>query len=323
MRPEIENLISDLGLQRELVDNLKNRSLNQKFRYLGDGAKLYYSNIAARGKSGLLPPDADFKSFIIPEVAASSLAFVSLGCGNATKEGIILKALQDAGVSAAFFGIDTSRSMLDMAIEGVASFPGKKSFVCADVVSMDFRDEIRHLTAPYEKRLFAFLDRTIGNVNQTNIADTLYNVMQKGDLLWFDVTVRPGVTAAHDMQLFNRYAGLLSVPQTVESYFLPLKLVGVPLDAGTMQIASDKEESVGALIFKFSFVFSKKVVVSIRGETLHFLPGEKIHIFTIRAYYPEMLVRFFQERGFRLKKNTLESTPDVASGQFLFEKTDL
>ena len=38
----INSLVSDLELDKEMIDCLKNRSLEQKFLYLDDGANFYY-----------------------------------------------------------------------------------------------------------------------------------------------------------------------------------------------------------------------------------------------------------------------------------------
>jgi len=197
----------------------------------------------------------------------------------------------------------------------------RREFVLADITTDEFRDEITRLTSGYDTRVFAFLGSTFGNTNQTHMVDSLWNVLKPSDTLWLHVLVRPSLKTVDDMRLFNRYAAYLANARMMERFFFPLHAVGIPFGNGKMQLASDKEESVGAMLFKFSFVFSTKTVISCRDEKLHFLPGEKIDLISIRVYHERTLVNFFMEHEFHFKSVQCEPlSAEVVRGQFLFKK---
>lgn len=87
-------------------------------------------------------------------------------------------------------------------------------FLTADFSSSDFRNYIHNKTKGYGQRIFMLFGNTLGNITQTRIVDTLYNVMQPGDYLWIDVAMRSGTDQAstvQDAQYFSRYATSESV----------------------------------------------------------------------------------------------------------------
>ena len=320
-------LVSSGILREEFVENLKNRKIDQKFFYMGDGARAYYESARQKKKANVnsyLPLEA-FANFLRDQLSKEAVnAFVSLGCGNAEQEAAVMRILSQEGYRFAFFGIDSSAEILKDAEAQLASLPPEigKTLILADLTTSGFREKINDLVRSYDRRVFAFLGSTFGNFNQTNITDSFYNLLSPGDLLWFDVATRPGVTALEDFNLFNRYSAYLKIDDASHFWLAPLLELGVDRGSGVMRLSSDKEPSVGAMKFRFSFVFSRKVVARIGEDVLHFLPGEKIDTQTIRVYHPETLINFFQEHSFSLVKSQIERlSPEISKGQFLFKKS--
>jgi len=64
----INSLISDLELDKSLIDCLKNRDLDQKFFYTEEGADLYYSSYEHSAK--LVPVD-----FSLPKYSVGAILF--------------------------------------------------------------------------------------------------------------------------------------------------------------------------------------------------------------------------------------------------------
>ena len=316
----INSLVSDLELDKELIDCLKNRSLEQKFLYLDDGADFYYR--AYNKPSTPLPVDfsiEDYYDLVAGQFKKKQhFALVSLGCGDASSDRIMLKRLKREGYNFTYFGVDCSRQMLDLAVENLADLKINCKFLCADIVSEDFRDEIAQLTDDFDCRGFLFLGGTISNVNQTNIIDSLYSVLKKNDLLFLDIRIRNSLDNAEDLQLFNFYAKYLSDQEMVQWLQTPLRNVGIDSNCGTLNLEMVKEKSIGAILFKFFFLFNKKSVIKLRNEVLHFLPEERIELLHIRAYYPESLTAFFKEHDFKLVES--RTNQQIRDGFFVYQK---
>jgi hypothetical protein len=244
------------------------------------------------------------------------VAIVSLGCGNSERERGVLKKLHDNGYDFIYIGVDISKPMLKMAEKALKNLDVEKQFVIGDVANENFKDNITQLIKDYPKKIFAFLGGTLGNVNQTNIADVLYDTLSKGDTLWLEVVVRSDVSMETDMRMFNRYASYLGNKEIMNFYFHPLAKIGVPMSAGRIILKSFQEKSVGALHFTYSFNIKKKVVVTYKGETLHLLPGEEIELQNNRVYHPETLIKFFSEHDFTL----IDKCIGEIWGQMMFQK---
>ena len=71
-----------------------------------------------------------------------------------------------------------------------------------------------------------------------------------------------------------------------------------------------------AINYQYSFVFNKKVSVTIKNETTTILPGEELQIVSIYTYDPDGLVNFFEGHNFKLIQKLIKDS----RGQFLFEK---
>ncbi len=316
----INSLVSDLELDKEMIDCLKNRSLEQKFLYLDDGAKFYYQ--AYSKPTTPLPVDfsaEDYYDLVADQFKKKQhFALVSLGCGDASSEKIMLKRLKQEGYHFTYFGVDSSRQMLDLAVNNLAELKIDGQFLCADILSEDFRDEISQLTEKFDCRGFLFLGGTISNVNQTNIIDSLYSVLKKNDFLFLDIRIRNSLDNSEDLQLFNFYASYLTDKDMSQWLITPLRNAGVDSSCGALSLEMVKEKSIGAVLFKFFFLFNKKFVIRLRNEVIHFLPEERVELLHIRAYYPENLSAFFKEHDFKLVKS--RTNKEIRDGFFVYQK---
>ena len=313
------SLISEKELERELAQDIRERYIDQKFLYTAhEGAKKYYHTADTKIKKELQEAEdvlRYYRQYPKDYVKKDELhAFVSLGCGNAANEKAFLQKLNEEGYNILYIGVDISKGMLDMAEKELQDIKMQKLFIEADMLSNDFKESIHEVTKDCSCRIFALLGGTICNVNQTDIADSMYNLLLPEDLLWIEVRVREDNTMESELKFFNRYAQYLSGDRA-DFYFGPLKQIGVPFESGKLNMKSANERTVGALNFRFYFQFNQKVIIDLNGERIHFLPGEAVKLQTIRVYHPETFIDFFVEHEFEVVDTEVEET----RGRFLFK----
>jgi hypothetical protein len=312
--------ISDTELNQELVHDIRERYIEQKLLYIDrEGAERYYE-LHHKNKSGLQNQfsDNDYYEFLsknLPQERVKT-AVVSLGCGNAERERGTIEKLIANGYEVIYIGIDASTHMLNMAEEQLAHIDIEKYYVKTDITSKDFKDEVIKLTKDCDMRIFTFLGGTIGNVNQTNIADVLYDLLNDQDILWLDTVIRADLSMERNLRIFNRYSSYINDEKIMEYFFHPLAHVGVPYESGQMHLKTQEETSVGALMFTFYFHINKKTVLNIKGETIHLLPNEEIKLINIRVYHPETLISFFAGHEFKLKDFMKKEN----KAQYIFKK---
>lgn len=320
------SLVSDLDFERELSQWLRMRFLEQKFLYMGEGAKKYYWFVRPRGWASREDDIRirDFSWFIMPKINKEvTWAIISLGCGDAFYESAIIRSLVIAGYRIAYFWVDASRSMLDMAYENMKHVECEsKKLICADILSEEFRGEIKNLTSEYSYRIYSFFNGTYWNMSQAYITDSLYGILEKNDLLWFNVATRSWLDAKNEMLLFERYSErFLWKEKDSKWVFHALEEVGIHFEKWNLRLDLQREEPSSTLLFSFSFVFNEKVVLDYRGERFHYLAGEKISLLDVRVFFAEKIVDFFRNHEFEYLDQNADCFDDIVSwAQFLFRK---
>jgi hypothetical protein len=315
---KIISYISDTELENEFYRDVRDRYIDQKFLYQGEDSVDGYYNLEHEHVEEV-EGGSDYSEYtkVIEKLLVKNTrsAFISLGCGNASIEKNALKQALSNGYSITYVGVDTSLGMLEEAKKNLEDLPIDKVFLQIDMIDDRFKEKIAAATQECDNRIFAFIGGTLANVNQTNIADSMYNILEKNDYLWVDVRIRPDTNMETNMKIFNRYERYV-YDGTERWWFIPLEKIGVPFTSGKMNMKMVYEHSVGALHFMFYFTFTEKVVVHVDGNTIHFLPNEEVKLQTIRVYHPETLKNFFKEHEFNLVLQEI----DGEDGQFIFKK---
>ncbi|MCK5591935.1 MAG: L-histidine N(alpha)-methyltransferase [Candidatus Pacebacteria bacterium] len=295
--------ISDSGLEKEFAKDVRMRNVDQKFFYIGSLNAEYYYNTANKNKSHLNLKFSDKECFDFLKKQVNTReknVLISLGCGNAGPEKGTLREIAKNNFNFDYVGVDISTPMLNMAQENLKNIKIKKNFIQADFSEESFILGIADLTKDYDKKIVVFGGGTLGNVNQTNIADILYNLLSDDDILLIEVLTRPNLSLESDMKIFNRYAEYIEDEDVINFFFLPLKKIGIPFSSGKIILKTVIEKSVGALLFSFYFKLKEKVVITLRGEKIHLLPDEEIKLPSIRVYQSDTLIKFFEEHDFTL-----------------------
>jgi len=312
-------LSNDRNYQLEFLRAIKQRRVDQKFMYFSSNAQRYYEfakSFSKRSKTNSFTVE-DFVNTIKKYTSKSrSTAIVSIGCGNSEIEKNALIELNKEGKKVAYFGVDTSRAMLQLSEDNMKGLPYEISFVQADFMSWQFINEINHITEGYDERIFVCLDNIIGNLSQTEAVDSLYNVLQKNEILLLETTIREGVKKEDDLKLFKHFMEGLNDKALLDFLFFPLKRLNLDITDGRMVIDTFYDEFVGAIGGRFSFQMQEHKVVSVRNQELHLLAPEKIHLVSLRSYDQERLANFFEGHDFSLQGKELKGR----RGLFAFKK---
>lgn len=320
---KIHTLLSDLALEKWIIDNVKNRIVEQKYIYLWKWAQAYYN---AYSNSQFDPEQSDIFDFISKYLdKKNKFAIISLGCWNASQEKKLLTDLKSNWIDFTYFWVDISRSMLDLAIENLQDLDVDKRFIFADIMSEDFKQEIVRLTRWYSSRFYCFLWRTFCNTNQTNVTDSFYNLLSKEDYLLFDVYTRKEDDNTVRLKIFNRYSEYLKPENISKTHFQfsILDMLWIPRENGKFKLDMKKEDSIWALVFTFWFFFEKKTKIVYRNEQMNILKGETVELYNIRNYFTDKFLNFFKEHDFHIVEYYTKPYKEdwLYYSQFLFKKS--
>ncbi len=313
-------LSSDVVQDTQFLNGLKERTIDQMLMYRGDIAKKFCNIWNQRWSLTNVkdvPTTEELTEVFRKHIDKNKkTAIVSVGCGDAAFEDIPLQTLAQEGYSFRYYGVDSSRDMLDLAAARLENVSYEVNLMFADFMTSTFLNEMPNLTAECDDAVFLFLGSTLGNMSQTAAIDSLYNLMNKGERLFIEVGMRPSLTQEGDIKVFKKAKERLQDPVYNEIYFHQLKNAGMSFDDGRMVLDTAKEESAGVIKLTYSFMIEKKTTMKYRGEILHLLPPEKIKLQDIRMYYHDTFVRFIAAHDFTL----LESVVRERIGLFVFEK---
>lgn len=309
---------SEEAIQQEFLKNLKIRSVEQKFLYFGQGVDLYYhSNSYSTPSLPDWQPEEMVES--IKEIITKDerVGFISLGCGIALRDRDVMRLLEAEGYNFDLIGVDTSISMIEHARRLLSVETFRHELWTEDITSHEFYKRTRETMDRFDKLVFMFMGSTMGNMIQTEIVDTLYNIMLPGHILWFDCVVREAKNKMEDLEFFTTYAKRLTDQDELDFMFYPLQLHGVSQSSGIMVLENLIEESIGVLNFRYSFRFHEPCTIRFLDEYVHFIPPEKIKLLEIRVYHPDTMISYFEQHDFKLTKKKIKGIPH---GQFLFKK---
>lgn len=317
----IYSITSDSEISSGLTNSLKNRSLGQKFLYHWKWANLYYeykdnSDYLMKNENKL--KDINLFDFWVKNCfnKDKKVTLISLWCWNSEVEkNLYLKLSDDYLIT--HIWVDLSREMLLLASKNLEGLDMEKKFVCADFSSTEFKNEISNLVwnNQSEKKVFSFFSNTFWNINHTNIIDTLYDILWKGDQIWLDVRLRKSDSVKDDMDIFN----LVDIKDStsVLSDFLSNAFVrsNIPKENWNISKIMKKEESLNWLKVEFYFNFEKKTQINMKWQ-ITFLPWESIKCLQIYYYDSDKLINFFEEHNFKF----IDKEIKWMRWQFLFEK---
>ncbi len=297
-----------------LADFQKFKKVRQNLFYTTEGAETFYTY---RGEELQEIRSADEYAFFVRQVfgtAARQIAFVSLGCGNAGPEKQFLHIACAEGHPLSYFGIDSSRAMLELAQRNLSAEHFPRTFVLADFTRPDFVERWRAYLLGYEVQLYALLGGTFGNFEQDFIAGVLSRLVPAGHYLYLDV-VPQYESEAQNIRLRNR---LLHLPQNLSRFFENLlKKLGLDQTCGELVNEEVEEAATGALRYVVQFRIHTPLDFACFGGVAHLEPGESVELLNVRAYQPAALQHFLAGWGFRY---LAAYTPDVGNLPHLWQR---
>ncbi len=297
-----------------LADFQQHKKVRQNLFYTTEGAETFYTYREAELAEMCSDDECAFFARQPFWTADRRIAFVSLGCGNAGPEKPLLHTAHAVGYPVAYFGVDSSRTMLRLAQQNLADEPFPKTFVLADFVRPDFVDKWRPHLAEYDTQVYAMLGGTFGNFEQTVIAEVLARIVPNGDYLYLDV-VPQFETPDENEQLRNR---LVRLPQNLSGFFASLlEKLCIDQTAGELVGEEIYEADVDALRYVASFRVREPLEFPCFGGVVRCLPGESIELMNVRAYKPAALQKFMADWGFRYLDTYM---PDVGNLAHLWQR---
>ncbi len=318
MNNQIYNLISDAELSDEFSYCLRNRRLDQKFLYMQNWAKDYYDVVSTDKVYYALYPYELFVNFAEEYIFSKDkkMAIISLWCGNSDIESFIFEHIHHK-YAIDYYGVDSSKNMLELSIERMKNINTiHKNFICADFSTNEFRRELSQLTINDDIKIFTFFSNTFGNINPNNIIDILYNLLKSGEKIWLDVRLRTGKTTKDNLQDFEKYYAYITNNEMTNLFLNPIEGLDITRENGNFALKTNNIEPLEAINYQYSFVFNKKISVTIKNETTTILPWEELQIVTIYTYDADGLINFFEGHNFKLIHKLIQNS----RGQFLFEK---
>lgn len=325
MSRDIRVILSDTQLDEEFLQGLYRSGIDQKFLYRSqDQAMKYYKipfeSIAERGP--LKNPKSMFE-FLDPYVFLSkdtNTAFVSLGCGKAIIEKEELSQRFKKTKNFEYFGVDSSMPMLELATETLKNVSYKTHFVYADIGSGNFVSEFTHLMKSFPKKIFSFFGNTFANTPISYTANSLFNIMKKGDFLFFDVYIRKEKNEEENARFFMLYRDIMKREKEKKFYGTPLYNLGIPENAVQTKIEMSIENKINSLRIQESQVFQKPINTSFRGMRIAFAKEDEVSMQNFYIYDPESLVQFMENQGFEKVATKLDYSNFEGEGLFLFKK---
>lgn len=315
---QIYNLISDGTLSDELSYCLRNRTLEQKFLYMNTWANSYYNIVKVDNIYHESYPRTLFIDFATKNILSKNkkIALISLWCGNSEIESYIFEHLKTQ-FTIDYYGVDSSKNMLDLSIKRMENIINiNKHFICADFSTNEFRRELTQLTTKSQERIFTFFSNTFWNIEPNNIIDILYNLLKPGEKIWLDVRLRSGKTTKSDLNDFEKYHRYLHNQATINFFYNPIEAVKIDKNNWFFSLSTQKVEHINAIKYQYNFVLNKKIILTIKNETITILPWESLKILNIYTYDPDGLINFFEGHNFQLINKLIQNE----RGQFLFEK---
>lgn len=278
-----------------LAEFLASRRVPQNLFYLMNGASSFYSYRNDELKQILWNEEYDFFVRQSLWTRKQSVGFISLGCGNARPEQLLLRRLHADGYDITYVGVDSSEAMLTMARQTLEAEGFRKSYVMADFGHPDFASDLWKLVGSCDSRVFAMIGATFGNFDQTFIADLLTRLVPPNDYVYLDV-----VPMYQEEDLNGGLRARLSrVPANLSRFFDQLlSTLGLSLDQGRVVCDESGDGDLRTMRFSFLFEVESKITVACLGNEADLLPGERIELLNIRAYDVESLKLFMERRGF-------------------------
>lgn len=188
-----------------------------------------------------------------------------LGCGEGSKDALLLKAFAELDSRLTFIAADFSQALLELALDETDEYC---EFVTG--AKFDVNDNV-HLTAVCNMShelgapgLYTVLGNTLGAFGPTTFPARMRKQMQPGDRFLFDGEIfSPDTLAGYDNPVNRRFA------------WGPLTGVGITEADGQLHFATETLNGGLHAVTKY-FVATRDLRLNLGGETIEIHAGEKL-----------------------------------------------
>jgi uncharacterized SAM-dependent methyltransferase len=222
----------------------------------------------------------------------------SLGCGEGSKDRILLRAYAEAHRPLQYVAADFSQALLELALVGADSLARSRRGVKFDVSE---EAHLRALSQNGMASIYAVLGNTLGAFGPQHFPARLREVMGPGDRALFDGEVFDEATtlAGYDNPTNRRFA------------FSPLAAMGLTERDGELRFELRRGGSGIHEVAKF-FVASRDLEVRVAGAVLRLEAGEKIRMSSSIKYNEDAFYPLLENGGF-----VIELAAKSEDGKFL------
>jgi uncharacterized SAM-dependent methyltransferase len=297
----IDVLLREDQIAAQLQQALASRFLDEKFFYwlppsvqawveLTRSAEYRNSNRALQ----VLAANAASVVRMWPE--AQSLC--SLGCGEGSKDRILLRAYAETGRPLEYVAADFSQALLELALAGADSTVSSRRGVKFDVANDAHLRALRHQGVA---TIYAVLGNTLGAFGALHFPSRLREIMGPGDRALFDGEIFDEATtlAGYDNPTNRRFA------------FSPLAGMGLTEHDGDLRFELRRGSGGIHEVAKF-FIAARDLETRVAGASLRLQRGEKILMSSSVKYDEEAFYPLIENGGF-----VIELAAKSADGKFL------
>jgi uncharacterized SAM-dependent methyltransferase len=293
--PAVRSLLTERDLAEEFVSAFAARLLPEKF--------FYWFPLSVRAWLDLCS-DGDYRNYIRSRsliassaaelaamVAPGPLEVLSLGSGQGDKDAILLQVLSQGRSDIRYVPVDTSQSLLEMAISGARAAGVPAEGVKADLTNPDHVAALR-ASPDAPRRLVALIGSTLGALDAERYAETLARFLRAQDLLLVDGELYSGqeTLAGYDNPINRRFA------------WAPLHAVGIRDEDGELHFQTVEDEHVpGLYAVTKHFEAGRDAEAILGGESLRLSAGERVAMSRSGKYAEETFIRILEGAGLTLR----------------------
>jgi len=222
----------------------------------------------------------------------------SLGCGEGSKDRILLRAYAEAGRQLEYVAADFSQALLELALVGADSTSSVRRGVKFDVAD---DGHLGALSRNGVATIYAVLGNTLGAFGPLHFPARLREIMGPGDRALFDGEIFDEATtlAGYDNPTNRRFA------------FSPLAGMGLTELDGELRFELRRGSGGIHEVAKF-FIAARDLEVRVAGASLQLRAGEKILMSSSIKYDEEAFYPLIENGGF-----VIELAAKSEDGKFL------
>ena len=301
-------------LEKEYLVGLQQRKIDEKFHYIGERQADSWFNICNSPEYTYYENSKKLLEDEIEDLVSDhkgDVNVIALGPGDALKEKVVVDHLLKKHQVCLFF-IDTSRDILNVAINNLDNNDILKEAFIADLKNFMDISDISHHTKKYyhATNFFTLLGNTLGNYPQAMILTTIRSAMSPGDKILIDVRVTP---PENDIEKQAK-----QIAETIQEYDNPnererilasLSEAGIKETDGVVEVESNSDKRFPQMrVVEQYFCFTRNRVVSYQGTDIYFAKGERILVGYSNKYTFESLKNLLTSHGLHIIKHAKDDT---------------